>query len=211
MRKTPKKPASKEKMPQFLSQCRTFSCIDRRVLSHTIADDEAVPRPCTAPIPTPPWPRCKSEEMLDREKLLSSDTSNAGKARYSAWRMEHARAHYNIQPGNYGKPMFEHHMNNQLLDSLHLAMLNLPKIAWKHAVLNNVSDDARVQISDMLAEWRHPLDTRRKDDNRVRALKWFSGEKWASFCAGEAGSPGGPPAIAALMLQRINYRSGWAY
>ena len=79
-------------------------------------------------------------------------------------------------------------------------MLNLPKIAWKHAVLNNTSDDARVQISDMLAEWRHPLDTRRKDDNRVRAQKWFSGEKWASFCADEAGSPGGPPAIAALML-----------
>ena len=67
-------------------------------------------------------------------------------------------------------------------------------------MLNNASDDARVQISDMLAEWRHPLDTRRKDDNRVRAHKWFSGEKWASFCAGEAGSPGGPPAIAALML-----------
>ena len=71
------------------------------------------------------------QEMLDLEKLLSSDTSNAGKARYSAWRMEHARAHFNIQPGNYGKPMFEHHMDNQLLDSLHLAMLNLPKIAWK--------------------------------------------------------------------------------
>ena len=85
--------------------------------------------------------------------------------------MEHAKAHFNIQPGNYGKPMFEHHMNNQLLDSLHLAMLNLPKIAWKHAVLNNASDDARDQISDMLAEWRHPLDTRRKDDKRVRAQK----------------------------------------
>ena len=67
-------------------------------------------------------------------------------------------------------------------------------------MLNNASDDARVQISDMLAEWRHPLDTRRKDDNRVRAHKRFSGEKWASFCADEAGSPGGPPAIAALML-----------
>ena len=175
MRKTPKKPASKEEMPQFLSRCLTFSRIDRCVLSHTIVDDEAVPRPCTAPgckfAHNPDIALAEMQEMLELEKLLSSDTSNAGKARYSAWRMEHARAHFNIQPGSYEKPMFEHHMNNQLLDSLHLAMLNLPKIAWKHAVLNNASDDARVQISDMLAEWRHPLDTRRKDDKRVRAQK----------------------------------------
>ena len=52
----------------------------------------------------------------------------------------------------------------------------------------------------MLGDWRHPLDTRRKDDNRQRAAKWFTGEKFASFCAGTSGSPGGPVAIATLVL-----------
>ena len=36
-------------------------------------------------------------------------------------------------------------------------------------------------VSQTLKEWRHPLDPRRKDDNRQRAQKWFTGEKWHSF------------------------------
>ena len=81
-----------------------------------------------------------------------------------------------------------------------MAELNLGKIAWKHAILNNASDDAREAMSAQLKAWRHPLDCRRKDDNRQKALKWFTGEKWHSFCAGTSGSPGGPVAIAMLTL-----------
>ena len=32
----------------------------------------------------------------------------------------------------------------------------------------------------------------------MKAQKWYTGEKWATFCAGERGSPGGPAAIAAI-------------
>lgn len=127
-------------------------------------------------------------------------TTKAGKAAYSKWRMEHAHQHFNIQPGKYGRPMFEHHLDDQILDSLHYAELGLPKTPWKYGILHNCSDDARQQISDKLAEWKHPLDCRRKDDGRSRAQKWFTGEKWATFCAGERGSPGGPIAIATLVL-----------
>ena len=96
--------------------------------------------------------------------------------------------------------MLHHDFCNVILDALHLVELNMPKIPWKHNILNNASDDARQALSDMLKEWRHPLDCRRKDDNRARAQKWFTGEKWASFCLGIKGSPGGPAAIAALVL-----------
>ena len=65
--------------------------------------------------------------------------------------------------------------------------------------MNNASDDAHEAISKQLAVWRHPLDTRRKDNGRARHQKWFTGEKWASFCAGLNGSPGGPPAIATIV------------
>ena len=100
----------------------------------------------------------------------------------------------------YGAPMYDHDMADQILDPLHLALLNLPKIPWKHGILNNCSDDGRQRISDRLAEFKHPLDCRRKDDNRNRAQKWFTGEAWRSFCAGERGSPGGPPAIAEFVM-----------
>lgn len=109
--------------------------------------------------------------------------------------------------------MFQHHMDDQILDSLHYAELGLPKTPWKYGILNNCSDDARQQISEKLAEWRHPLDCRRKDDGRSRMQKWFTGERWATFCAGERGSPGGPIAIATLMLivaedMQVHGRSG---
>ena len=96
--------------------------------------------------------------------------------------------------------MLHHDFSNVILDALHLVELNMPKIPWKHNLLNNASDDARQALSDMLKGWRHPLDCRRKDDNRARAQKWFTGEKFASFCLGIKGSPGGPAAIAALVL-----------
>ena len=105
-----------------------------------------------------------------------AEKTKAGKARFSRWRMEHAHEHGNIQPGLYGEPLLRHDLDKQLLDPLHLAELGIPKTSWKHGVLNHASDDAREQISEQLKVWKHPLDCRRKEDNRCRADKWFTGE-----------------------------------
>ena len=48
--------------------------------------------------------------------------------------------------------------------------------------------------------WKHPLDCKTKDAGRQQRQKWFTGAKWATFCAGHSGSPGGPRAIASLVL-----------
>ena len=95
--------------------------------------------------------------------------------------------------------MFHHHMDRQVLDALHLGALGLPKTPWKHGILNNASDDARQKIADRLKDIGHPLDTRRKDDNRSRSQKWFAGERWLTFCAGQRGSSGGPQEIAKIV------------
>ena len=67
---------------------------------------------------------------------LSADVSKAGKQRYSAWRMQHARWHFNVQPGEYGKASLRAHMKYFLLDSLHVALLNIPKVLFKYGFLN---------------------------------------------------------------------------
>eukprot|EP00966_Prymnesium_polylepis_P080425 1863394-Prymnesium_polylepis.1 len=85
--------------------------------------------------------------MLKCEAELSGVKTKAGKAAFSKWRTDHARCHKNVQPGIYGKPMLENHMKDQILDSLHLGRLNLPKIAYKYGILNNASDDAREEIA----------------------------------------------------------------
>ena len=94
----------------------------------------------------------------------AADKSKSGKAAFSKWRMTHAHAHYNIQPGPHGKPMFHHDFEDQILDPLHLAELGVPKTPWKYGVLNNCSEDAREEIGALLKHFKHPLDTRRKDD-----------------------------------------------
>ena len=82
--------------------------------------------------------------------------------------MAHAAKHGNVQPGAYGEPFFEIELDDFILDLLHLAELNVPKIIWKHAILNNASDDAREQISSYLKDIKHPLDCRHVSPSHVR-------------------------------------------
>ena len=182
-------------MHTYLKKCHGPSREERYVLAHHPLPGETRPRPCTAPGCTYAHnPDTADEEfslLLKTEAAFASDKSKAGKSRYSKWRMTHAACHQNIQPGVYGKPMLEHHLKRQILDALHYSELGLPKTPWKHGLLNNCSDDARSQIEDKLSEWKHPLDTRRKDDNRDRRQKWFNGERWATFMHGRrAWQPG---------------------
>ena len=182
--------------------CRDLTYKLRVNLSHTPPIGKTVPDPCAACGFGSDPATVKQEylDLLQEEARLASDTSKAGKAKFSEWRMKHARAHFNVQPGLHGQPFLQHDFSEQIVDPLHLAELGIPKTAWKHGLLIHASDDARQLISDKLVEWKHPLDCRRKDDNRQRQQKWFTGERWRTFCAGERGSPGGPIAMATLLL-----------
>lgn len=200
----PRKPETLQEMKSLLQECHCPTRLERFIWSHSPLPGEELPRPCTAPGCRFAHDRVSAaqelSDLLEAEAQLAKDQTKAGKAAFSKWRMAHAHSHFNVQPGAYGSPLFEHDLDDQILDSLHYGELGLPKTPWKYGILNNSSDDARQAISDRLVEWRHPLDCRRKDDGRVRTSKWFTGEAWASFCAGERGSPGGPIGIATLML-----------
>eukprot|EP00965_Chrysotila_dentata_P002935 94947-Pleurochrysis_carterae.AAC.1 len=180
-------------MHDALKACHSHTALERYILSHMPPPDELLPRPCTAPGCTfghsTSSASAELATMLATEAELTADSSKAGKARFSRWRMAHAASHANVQPGKYGQPMHNSNLDDHILDSLHLAKLGLPKTPWKFGVMNDASDDARAAISEQLAVWKHPLDCRRKDNNRVRENKWFTGERWTTFCAGERGSP----------------------
>lgn len=199
-----KKPTTVAEMYSLLKHCHNHTRDERFILSHTPLPGETKPRPCTAAgckfAHDPTTALAELAELRKEESELEADQSKNGKARYSRWRMKHAHLHMNIQPGKYGAPMFWHDLCNQVLDWLHMAILGLPQTPWKYGVLNNASDRAREQISDWLKKHNHPLDTRRKDNNRVREQMWFNGAKWASFCQGLDGSPGLPVAMAQIVM-----------
>ena len=116
-------------------------------------------------------------DLLAEEAVLAADMSKTGRAKFSKWRMLHADKHYNVQLGLYGKPMLEIDLEKQILESLHYAKLDIPKTPWKYGILENASDDAREEIRSKLSEWKHGLDTKRKDAGRDSRAKWFTGAK----------------------------------
>ena len=200
----PKSPVTVEEMYTELENCTCPVADERTILSHSKLNGRI--HPCPAPGCTfghdPNTADAEYEEQQAKIKTLEADSSKSGKTKYRQFRMDHAHSHLNIQPGEYGAPFIRHNLNTrQILDPLHYAKLGLPKsIPWKHGLLNNSSDDARDAISNKLKEWKHPLDTRRKDNNRLASQKWFTGERFGSFLNGTCGSPGGPIAIATLVM-----------
>ena len=119
---------------RLLDTCRSPTCEARYVLSHNTVPGEERPRPCTAPgckfAHNPATAVQEQEAMYAEEASLANVTTKAGKARFSKWRMQHAHAHGNVQPGKFGEPMLRHDMEKQLLDPLHLAELGVPPLFW---------------------------------------------------------------------------------
>ena len=158
LRQLPKKPQDVPEMYTLLEQCRELTVEERFVLSHMRVPGEDLPRPCTVPGCTFAHDRSTAAQelqaLLHEEAELRKVDTKAGKGAFSRWRMAHAHAHRNVQPGDYGKPMIHVNFSNVILDALHMAELNLPKLPFKHAILNNASDDAREAISQLLNQWR---------------------------------------------------------
>jgi len=147
LRIVPSKPETVQQMYEQLKECHSPSLVERFILSHNPLPGQEVARPCTAPGCT--FGHGSAEQTLAEMAALqelynakAADKSKSGKAAFSKWRMTHAHAHYNIQPGPHGKPMFHHDFQDQILDPLHLAELGVPKTPWKYGVLNNCSEDA---------------------------------------------------------------------
>ena len=207
LRCLPRKPATEGEMDELVgknSPCVSHTREARYILGHNTIPGEDLPRPCTAAgcafAHNRETAAQEQEEMLATEAELANDLTKTGVARFSRWRMAHAHAHANVQPGKYGEPMLQHDLDRQILEPLHLAELGIPKTAWKYGILENASDDARALISEKLHGWKHSLDTKRKEEGRDSRQKWFTGGAWWSFCAGHKGSPGGPKAIAEIVL-----------
>ena len=119
-----------------LKTCSYPSADERTILSHSKLD--GVLHSCIAPgckfAHDPETADADFQDLLDKVKEFEADTTKAGKSRYSKFRMAHAHAHLNIQPGPYGAPFLKHDLNTrQILDPLHYAKLGLAKsVPWKH-------------------------------------------------------------------------------
>jgi hypothetical protein len=130
LRTIPKKP-TKANLRPFLRNCVSPTGVQRFVFSHSRVPGETELRPCTAIGCTFAHNKETAEEelseLLAAEAALAADTTKAGKARFSKWRMAHAGTHFNVQPGEYGRPLLEYDMDDFILDLLHLAELLRPE------------------------------------------------------------------------------------
>ena len=108
LRVTPAKPATPAAMHTLLEKCVAHKREARFVLGHNTIPGEDLPPPCTAIGCTFAHNRQtaaqEQKEMLEMEAKLEEDQSKKGRARFSKWRCEHAKAHMNVTPGNYAIP-----------------------------------------------------------------------------------------------------------
>ena len=157
LRVIPDKPATVAEMYKMLKKCYLPTSDERFTLAHQPVPGERLPRPC---------PCCSFghdsttvaadlKELLDTEAKMQLDTTKKGKSKFARWRKKHADDHFNIAPGTYGAPSIHVDMADIVIDTLHASELNMPKIPFKHAILNNCSPDAREQISDYLKSIKH--------------------------------------------------------
>ena len=184
------------------STCHVHTREERWTWTHWPRPGEKLPRPCTMPGCTYAHDDPAEDFAAFAAQLLAllSDTSKGAARRLSEFRSRHSNIHGNVKPGEHGQPFFDAEvMTTFLLDMLHGLYLNLPKIAWKHAILANCPDGCREEIAVYLKSIGHPLDTRKKDDGRQRESKWFTGEGFHSLVAGKRTSPGGPVAFATIV------------
>ena len=110
LRVTPAKPKDIQEMKETLrcGPCQFPTYFQRVNWSHTPRKGQRLPDPCTRPGCTfghnPDTLEQEYNDLLAEEARLEKDDSRAGKTRYSEWRMKHARAHGNVQPGLHGAP-----------------------------------------------------------------------------------------------------------
>ena len=203
LRCIPRPPSTVAEMVELCtSSCHVHTREERWTWTHWPRPGEKLPRPCTIPGCTYAHTDPAADFAAFAAQLLPliADTSKGAARRLSEFRSKHSNSHGNIKPGEHGQPFFDaEDMLTFLIDMLHGLYLNLPKIAWKHAILNNCPDGCREEIAVYLKSIGHPLDTRKKDDGRQRESKWFTGEGWHSLVAGKRSSPGGPVAMASIV------------
>ena len=157
--------------------CHVHKSDERWDCSHFPRPGEKLPRPCPAKGCRYAHADAAADFAAFALKLnaLLDDSSKGAARRLAAFRTQHANTHNQIKPGEYGQPFLDSpDMLTFLIDYLHGLYLNLPKGAWKHAILNNCPDGCRELISTYLKMIGHPLDTRKKDDGRQRESKWYA-------------------------------------
>ena len=204
LRVVPKKPSNHDELRAHTRRCFRPSLKQRTTLRHARQLDGSIV-PCFASGCTfghSDNPELELTVALQHEARLLADQTKKGIAAHTKWRLEHGHAHYNTQPHSAGEGTFDVDLSSQqYLCNLHGPLLNLPKHSpWSHGILRNASDDGCTSISETLKLMKHPLDCRKKDAGRVKQEKWFTGERYQTFVKGGRGSPGGPKAIAQIVM-----------
>ena len=204
LRVVPKKPSNIDELRAHTRRCFRPNLKQRTTLRHARQLDGSIV-PCFAAecsFGKSSDPELEYTVAVQHEQQLLADRSKKGIAVHTKWRLDHGHKHYNVQPLQAGEGTFDVDMSSQqYLCNLHGPLLNLPKHSpWSHGILRNASDDGAAAISETLKLMKHPLDCRKKDAGRVKQEKWFTGERYQTFVKGGRGSPGGPKAMAQVVM-----------
>ena len=185
--------------PQTLTEYRTFKrklgCKgllvwdDSVELAHGIFPGEELPRSCRA---------CKkvpyatvAEYKAAKARVLRLKTSSVKKevALYKRERATYASLHWFQH--EFCQPELRLGMRSWIPEMMHVLELNLGYLVWKHCTLKHCDSFAREMIAVFLTNLGAALDTRKKEDGRAKADRWWKASVWDSLVMGSNKFPGG--------------------
>ena len=186
----------------MLDKVPTLTAAEMRNDSHTPPEDwDYTARPWTC---SRPGCGCTFKSKLDfraaRSAFLAkkADKSADGKKATAARAKAFAELHPSEQ-GEFEPPCIMIDMIDIIIDPLHCLLLNLPKVIWKYAFGDRMTNTQRELVAEYLSSIGCPLDVRAKGDGRDANRKWFSGEVLQRFVEGDDLSPGLAQNIKAIM------------
>ena len=99
---TSRKPTNIDELMRLQRTCVRPTLKHRRVLGHRLYEGQVVPCPCCdyGKSGNPPAEYAALQAL---EKKLRADVTKPGVARFDKWRLDHARSHLNVQPGEAGE------------------------------------------------------------------------------------------------------------
>ena len=158
-------------------------------LAHGCFPGEDLPRRCRV---CAKEPYASAEEYtaakLRCERLKGSSIKKE-QALYKRERASYAQLHWFQH--EFCQPELHLGMESWIPELLHVLELNCGYLQWKHCTLKHCDPFCREMLAVFLTGLGAPLDTRKKEDGRAKADRWFKASTWDALVLGSNKFPGG--------------------
>ena len=162
---------------------------DSTELGHGLFPGENLPRRCRVCAKKPYATVAEYMAAKLRCERLKGSSVKKEQALYKRERATYAALHWFQH--EFCQPALHLGMSSWIPELMHVLELNCGYLQWKHCTLKHCDAFCREMLAVFLTGLGAPLDTRKKEDGRAKADRWFKASTWDALVLGSNKFPGG--------------------